>query len=37
MRKKGSKNKSNLEKLRIYLNANQPQQSSKPITGNSNK
>lgn len=37
MRKKGSKNKANLEKLRIYLNANQPKQSSQSITGNSNK
>jgi hypothetical protein len=37
MRKKGSKNKANLEKLRIYLNANQPKQNSQPTTGNSNK
>lgn len=37
MRKKGSKNKANLEKLRIYLNANQPKQDSKPTPRDSNK
>jgi hypothetical protein len=37
MRKKGSKNKANLEKLRIYLNANQPKQSSQLTPRDSNK
>jgi hypothetical protein len=37
MRKKGSKNKANLEKLRIYLNANQPKQGSQSTPRDSNK